>query len=147
MILPKCLVCQTSQPKQFSIDKFSYHQCPRCGLVSTMPLPNSEQIKSHYDRKFNQGNYQLLRHYSKRYQLVYEGMAKFILRKIFNPSTRHPQAQLLDIGSFTGEFIQIMDEYNFKVTGVELQSEAVKIANQKLPGRVQYLHAGNAITL
>jgi SAM-dependent methyltransferase len=44
--------------------------------------------------------------------------------------------KVLDIGCFTGDFLQILHENGADVYGVELQTQAVAIANQKLSGRV-----------
>ncbi len=43
---------------------------------------------------------------------------------------------VLDIGCFTGEFLELLQDKGADVFGLELQTEAVDIANQKLPGKV-----------
>jgi 2-polyprenyl-3-methyl-5-hydroxy-6-metoxy-1,4-benzoquinol methylase len=43
---------------------------------------------------------------------------------------------VLDVGCFTGEFLQILKTRGADVYGLELQSRAVEIANRKLDGRV-----------
>lgn len=43
---------------------------------------------------------------------------------------------MLDIGTFKGEFLEVVREMGANVYGLELQREAVEIAHQKLPGRV-----------
>ena len=43
---------------------------------------------------------------------------------------------ILDIGCFTGEFLELIQSRGADVFGLELQTEAVAIANAKLPGKV-----------
>ncbi|WP_333656434.1 class I SAM-dependent methyltransferase [Dissulfurispira sp.] len=45
-------------------------------------------------------------------------------------------ASILDIGCFTGEFIYLMSHEGADVFGIELQDEAVEIANERLPGKI-----------
>ncbi len=129
-----CLVCGAVQEKLFQIGDFSYHKCVDCGLVSTLPVPSGKVIEGHYAKKFKEGNYQLLRKYASRYVKVYRGIADFILENV-GPAFSTGKPKLLDVGSFTGEFMGVMANRGFDVYGVELQKEAVTIANRRLPGR------------
>ena len=44
--------------------------------------------------------------------------------------------RVLDVGCFTGDLLQLLAERGADVYGLELQREAVSIANERLPGRV-----------
>jgi SAM-dependent methyltransferase len=130
----RCLVCKDPQQRIFKYQGYEYWRCIKCGLVSTLPFPKPQAIEDHYREKFNQGNYKLLRRYATKYKSVYRGMAQ-IIREAYK-QTSLKNKTVLDIGCFTGEFLEIMQEYKTKVYGVELQAEAVKNANQKFPGKI-----------
>lgn len=62
-----CLACGTMMRLAFHYMGYEYHRCPRCGHVTTHPLPDSQTIEAHYTEKFRAGNYQLLREFSTAY--------------------------------------------------------------------------------
>ena len=131
-----CLVCHQHQKFSFIYHGFKYYRCPHCGLVTTLPLPTDSQITDHYQQKFNQGNYELLRRYAPDYMKVYQDMAKRLSLYCRQHQKSLKKAKLLDIGTFTGEYMEAASQLGADVYGTELQSEAVKIANQKFPGKI-----------
>ena len=52
--------------------------------------------------------------------------------------------KVLDVGCFTADFLELAQEKGAIGYGVELQKEAVKIANKKIPGRVIQLDVMSA---
>lgn len=133
----KCIICNHIQKYLFTYhNNFDYYQCSSCGLVSTYPLPTTKTIKEHYKKKFQQGNYQLLRKYSNQYKRVYENFAEELEEALKDKKNKFKGLKVLDIGCFTGEFLEILKKRGADVYGIELQDDAVKIANKKLGDRV-----------
>lgn len=93
-------------------------------------------IKEHYKKKFQQGNYQLLRKYSNQYKRVYENFVEELEQALIDKKNNFRGLKVLDIGCFTGEFLEILKKRGADVYGIELQDDAVKIANKKLGMRV-----------
>lgn len=131
-----CLVCRAKQNPLFKYRGFTYIRCSNCGLVTTLPYPSEKQIISHYQAKFARGNYLLLRQYAEDYLKVYRDMAHKLERYIFTFGKSLEGAKLLDIGTFTGEFLEAASALGADVYGTELQKEAVQIALKKFPGRI-----------
>jgi SAM-dependent methyltransferase len=104
--------------------------------VSTFPLPTEKAIISHYRKKFKSGNYELARRYAESYLTVYRDMARRLSDYVVARGARMQGAKLLDVGTFTGEFLEAAHELKMTVYGTELQKDAVAMANKKFPGRV-----------
>lgn len=131
----KCIVCNGNGVLQFRyLKKFDYFRCKNCGHVSTYPLPTKQEIIEHYKKRFKKGNYELLQRFSTSYKQVYENFAEKLVKLVGARNLK--QKKLLDIGCFTGEFIDIMQSMGADAYGLELQIAAVKIANKKTPGKV-----------
>jgi SAM-dependent methyltransferase len=99
--------------------------------VSTSPIPSPEAIEDHYRRRFAKGNYELRRRYAEQYQLVDRQYLK-----ILQPLVSAARPSILDVGCFTGDLLSLLAAHGWDVYGLELQPEAVRIARERLPGRV-----------
>ncbi len=106
-------------------------------------MPNESQILNHYKKKIRNGNYQLLQKYDKEYLNVYNTFIKIIKSNLSNENKSMQNTSLLDIGCFTGDFLVLAQNEGCAVTGYEIQEEAIKIANDKLPGRVHKVDVYN----
>jgi 2-polyprenyl-3-methyl-5-hydroxy-6-metoxy-1,4-benzoquinol methylase len=126
-----CCVCGTAQRPLFRYRGHRYHRCPRCGLVSTWPVPDDATIAAHYARKFAAGNYELRRRFEQEYQAVERQYLELL-----QPRLRVPHPSVLDVGCFTGCFLQLLERQGWDVYGLELQPEAVAVASGRLPGRI-----------
>lgn len=126
--MAQCLVCGTKLDTGLRKRDWSYRNCPQCGLLSLEPLPSGSQIEEHYRTKFIAGNYELIRRYSRQYQRIHLQLAEWV-----NPGTGE---RVLDIGCFTGDLLKALSDRGADVYGLELQQEAVDIANAQLGGRV-----------
>jgi len=135
-IVDNCLVCNHALKKAFIYQSFSYYRCPNCGILTTFPLPDETSIEEHYAQGFKQGNYYRLLHWRDDYRKVYQDMAELIKKQLESRGFSLDTKSVLDIGCFTADFIEILSQYGCDVYGLELQKEAVEIANQRLPGRV-----------
>jgi SAM-dependent methyltransferase len=120
----------------FEKNGYRYRQCRFCGLVSTYPIPEPKLIEEHYCRKFEEGNYALLRLWSHRYLSIYRNYFQLLAKRLQSYGLPFEGLKVLDVGCFTGDFLELLRKRGADVYGLELQDEAVKIANQKLPGRV-----------
>lgn len=133
----ECIVCSTPQHSRFESRDFEYFGCPKCRHVTTYPYPSPEMITEHYRQKYQDGNYSLLRKYARQYtEGVYLGFANLLESRLREQNLPLNGARVLDVGCFTGEFIELLSQRGADVYGVELQEEAVKIASEKLPGRI-----------
>jgi 2-polyprenyl-3-methyl-5-hydroxy-6-metoxy-1,4-benzoquinol methylase len=132
----RCLVCKNVQRKIFCINEFKYWKCRRCGFVSTYPLPSEKEIENHYEFKYKSGNYSLLLENREKYKVVYEGFVNEIEKYIEKHCINKKKKTVLDIGCFTGDFLHLLKEKGYGVYGVELQSDACKIARDLLGGNV-----------
>lgn len=108
-----------------------------CGHVTTYPYPTRDEMKKHYQKKFKEGNYQLAIKFAQEYMAVYRQFV-YLLEKVLKKENRSTKAiKILDIGCFTGDFLVLMEEAGADIYGLELQDDAVEIANKKLHGRVK----------
>ena len=120
----------------FKYQGHDYYRCQLCGLVSTHPFPDSATLEAHYFQKFNDGNYRLIREYANEYIRIYNGFVQILECRLQSRQIKWRGLKVLDIGCFTGEFLQLLQDRGAECYGVEFQSQAVEIANQKFPGRV-----------
>jgi len=128
--LTRCVVCGAGISKAFAYRGYDYHRCDVCGLVSTLPYPPPERIEAHYRAKFADGNYRTLLCHSAEYVSVYQ----HFLRTLQDYAVRRgaPMARILDVGCFTGDFLELCRGAGYDTRGVELQEEAARIANERL---------------
>lgn len=133
----QCPVCGSTQNLMFEYQNHMYYRCVNCKLVSTHPFPDEATIRAHYARKFKSGNYQLLRDYSEEYKKqVYSAFVKVLENRLTPFNEQLEEKNVLDVGCFTGEFLELLHEKGASIYGLELQPEAVEIASRKFPGRV-----------
>ncbi len=129
----KCVVCgDENWRKKFNRLFTDFVECTHCGLIRTEPIPSSQQISDHYAKKFVTGNYELLQRYDSDYEAIYRQFLKFTTFYSGDPLGQ----RLIDIGCFTGRFLDVAKQSGFLTHGVEYQPEAAKIANEKHCGRV-----------
>lgn len=131
-----CSICSAEMYKMFEYRMFSYFRCPICQHVTTFPYPTELQIKQHYSQAFKEGNYYVARKYNKIYKSVMSEFVKTINKALLRQGKSIVDSSILDVGCFTGEFLYQMAQAGANVCGIELQDEAVKIANEKLPGKI-----------
>lgn len=129
-----CLVCDNKEfTKLFDLkdyflsqESFSVYQCNHCGLGTTHPSPEPENLGRYYETNdyiSHSGESRDL--FSKVYQLVrkYTHARKYqLLRKYSSAGT------LLDIGCATGEFLAYCSSKQMQVKGIEPSEKARNIA-------------------
>ncbi|MFN5458287.1 MAG: class I SAM-dependent methyltransferase [Bacteroidota bacterium] len=136
--ITKCIVCDSSERKTFlsckdytvSQETFNISECVNCGFKFTSPRPKdidlgkyykSESYVSHSDSK--KGIINTLYHYVRNYTLLKK--LKLIL-KYSRPGN------IIDYGCGTGAFLEICQKSSWKVFGIEPDSDARKIANERI---------------
>ena len=126
--MSECIVCHSGQYSALQKGTWTYRRCRECGLVSSDPIPSDAQIHAHYKAKFLAGNYSTARRYTRQYRRVHSQIANFVAAR--------PRDRLLDVGCFTGDLLALLASQGVDCYGLELQPEAVAIANQLLPDRI-----------
>lgn len=140
-----CPVCNEPQQMIFDYHNYQYYRCKKCCLVSTYPIPDVLEIAAHYKRKFKSGNYQTLLTFSKEYRKVYTKFIRILAKRLEEKGTTFSGQRILDVGCFTGEFLELLSLQGADVYGVELQKEAAQIANLKFPGKIFEMNVDHAI--
>lgn len=115
-----CVACGREQLPLFP----PYFRCS-CGLVSQHPIPDAAEISRHYAARFRDGNY-AVRQSAGEYDAVNAEYARLVC------SLSPVPGRILDVGCFTGDFLAEMAKHGWSVSGVDLQSDAVEIANHRL---------------
>jgi 2-polyprenyl-3-methyl-5-hydroxy-6-metoxy-1,4-benzoquinol methylase len=129
----KCIICQSDEERRkFRYQNVDFYECKICGLVRTWPFPSEAAIEMHYRNKFKQGNYTTLLYNMPDYVDVYRSYTDLIKRK--NGSLKGKL--ILDVGCFTGDFLDLAQRESAIGYGIELQQEAFEIAERKHPGRI-----------
>lgn len=131
-----CIVCSSKMRKMFDYKNFDYLKCSNCRHVTTYPYPTQSQIEEHYREGFKKGNYNVVREHSSVYEQAMGKMVKMIDDFLRERGRSIKSSLFLDIGCFTGDFLAQVSKMGADAYGVELQEEAVKIAESKLPGRI-----------
>lgn len=95
-------------------------------------IPSPDEIANHYQQRTVDGNYDLHLHRARR-DNVYAGMFE-CFSKLFEDGPAGKR--ILDIGCFTGDFLDHAAKAGMETWGLELQPEAARIASEKHDGRV-----------
>jgi 2-polyprenyl-3-methyl-5-hydroxy-6-metoxy-1,4-benzoquinol methylase len=130
----QCFICKKPLKYYFKKGKYRYYRCQSCFLVATFPVPTPKEIIEHYKNNYSFGNYMLLKKYSKNYLKNYEGMADELKKSLGKKSLKN--IKILDIGCFTGDFMEILRKKGANVYGVEIQEEAAKIARKRFKNKI-----------
>lgn len=134
----ECPVCKSRNinplltVNDFSVSKenFVVWQCSDCSLRFTQDVPDENSISPYYkspdyishtntDRGFINKTYQRVRNYTLQQK------AKLIIE-----STGVSAGSLLDIGSGTGAFLNVMKSKGWQVRGIEPDEDARRLANE-----------------
>ncbi len=134
---PQCNVCQgtdwttalTAVDHTVSNESFTIQRCNACSFQFTSPRPTPDSIGKYYLST----NY--ISHAESAHGLkdhIYHIIRKHTIhRKHKLIAKYHPQGSLLDVGCGTGDFLAHLRTQGYKVQGVELSSDARRIASNK----------------
>jgi len=132
-----CPICKNEaigtflESKDFFLtgEEFSISVCRRCGIKFTNPRPDKDEIGRYYSSSAYLSHAESSR--SLIGKLFYAARKITLKEKYKLIKKHHPGANILDIGSGTGEFLAYCRKKGCQVTGVEPSGVARKLAQEK----------------
>ena len=139
----KCPWCNSENNHQFlelkdyflTQEQFEILECDECKLLFTSPCPTPDKIGRYYKSE------DYLSHNEEKKGLfakVYNKVKKINIKNKFKIATSGQQSavSILDIGCGVGDFLLYAKEKGCKVTGIEPNEDARKIAEKKLDCKI-----------
>jgi 2-polyprenyl-3-methyl-5-hydroxy-6-metoxy-1,4-benzoquinol methylase len=135
--LLKCPLCKSglflhqTEIKDFAVSKenFMLCRCSGCNLTFTNPRPKEDKIKPYYDFP------EYYSHEDKAkniIQFVYQKIRNYAVgQKVKLFESLIPKGRILDYGCGTGDVLKALQDKDWKITGIEPNEKARKIANSK----------------
>ena len=129
-----CIICSSSAEKRkFTYHSTDYYQCEVCGLIRALPFPSNKGLKEHYEKRFKNGNYTVINTNIGMYRGIYEKYIGLIRKSEGSLENK----RVLDVGCFTGDFLNLAQKNGAITYGIELQESAARTAEKSHPGRIQ----------
>ncbi len=139
----KCPWCDSDNNHQFlklkdyflTQEDFEILECNDCKLLFTTPCPAPDKIGDYYKSE------DYLSHNDEKKSLfarIYNIVKKTNIKNKFNIAVGNKQSavRILDIGCGVGDFLNYAKEKGCKITGIEPNDDARKIAEKKLNTKV-----------
>ena len=139
----KCPWCGSDNNHQFlklkdyflTQEDFEILECNDCKLLFTTPCPAPDKIGDYYKSE------EYLSHNDEKKSLfarIYNIVKKTNIKNKFNIAVGNKQSavRILDIGCGVGDFLNYAKEKGCKITGIEPNDDARKIAEKKLNTKV-----------
>lgn len=139
----KCPWCDSDNNHQFlklkdyflTQEDFEILECNDCKLLFTTPCPAPDKIGDYYKSE------EYLSHNDEKKSLfarIYNIVKKTNIKNKFNIAVDNKQSavRILDIGCGVGDFLNYAKEKGCKITGIEPNDDARKIAEKKLNTKV-----------
>lgn len=150
--MEKCVFCGENCFKSlFVVDggDFELLKCEKCGLVSTSPQPNLEELKKYYSGDYysfkelsgpSPSGIASFEHFVRRIFFKYyygrdikisfkEKLLLFLFQDRFGPFKKNLSGgKILDVGSGDGFFLSSAKELGWEVAGVEIDAASAKFA-------------------
>jgi 2-polyprenyl-3-methyl-5-hydroxy-6-metoxy-1,4-benzoquinol methylase len=143
-ILKSCPVCQSNSfnnylnVEDYTVSKkeFTIQQCNACYFLFTNPRPDIDEIGAYYKSE------EYISHHDEAKNImskIYTSVRNYtISQKIKLINQLYPKpGSLLDIGCGTGNFLQATKQAGWKITGTEPDSEARKVAGNRVGETIQ----------
>lgn len=125
---------------------FDVKRCHQCGLVFLDPQPSQEILKKHYPRQqyysykieirglsglISQFRSYLIKHYYE--PTILSRVFSFIVQGVpaMPQKPRKRSAKILDVGCGSGKTLALLKELGWKVYGLEINKNAVRIAKER----------------
>jgi len=118
----------TAEDYLVSDESFEIIECNDCSLRFTTPIPDENKISSYYESDKYISH---VKRVTTIFDLVYKIVRKITLRSKYKFVERiayKKRGTLLDIGCGTGDFLKMMKQSDWDVTGVEVNDAARQIA-------------------
>jgi SAM-dependent methyltransferase len=137
--LDHCPLCHGDRFRHFktcrdhtvSGETFDIVECSGCGFRFTNPRPGPDEIGRYYEsddytphQESGQGLIDTLYRWARRYTLRSK-------HRLITSLVNNPPGRLLDFGCGTGEFLDLCQSKGWHVHGLDPDTSAQKIANQK----------------
>ncbi len=117
-----CLLCKSQNIRSWSLD---YYKCEICKVIFRKIMPTREEIDQIYTQYYTPEN--IIRNITqmKSGEISLNKHAEYIQTIV------EPPARILDLGASTGEFVKILRDKGYDVSGCELSPEARRMAKKK----------------
>ncbi len=124
----KCLVCNTEMVPAFTINSFTFVECPKCKFLAVLDNIDSTNLENIYSNeyytqdpnRYTQATNQQRNLWLRRLQLINDFQQSKGLNRI------------LDIGCGTGVFLEVAMNQGWDVYGIEISTKAVEFAAEKV---------------
>jgi len=124
---PRCFLCNSTSAKPLFVkNSYVLARCQGCGLISVLfehPITRSE-LRSSYDKRYFTGTPGYRDYVAERPFRTRSFEKKLDLVKRYLPT----RGRLLDVGSATGFFLDVVRKREFEVYGVEISDFASEYA-------------------
>jgi 2-polyprenyl-3-methyl-5-hydroxy-6-metoxy-1,4-benzoquinol methylase len=128
-----CSLCNSKDKKNIYTVKdymlqhrfaFNLYQCKNCGHIFTNPRPNINSIQEFYEKSYH--CYKVKTGIKK----YLNNFSNFLRFKQFQPYLSSINAEVLEIGSSYGEFLNLLKGKGYSVSGIEMDQDAAKVAKE-----------------
>ena len=125
-----CPFCESKENLfRFAKNDYDIYECSTCHVEFVSPMPSSVILENYY----NESNY----HSGSRYEIerVTESDVRVWERRSSHiRSLGYDSGTVLDVGCATGVFLYTMAKEGWETKGIELSSNAFRLANELLDG-------------
>jgi len=129
-----CRVCAAAPARWlFRKKQKDFFQCRRCSLVWFEPPPTPKELEVHYRDRSLRGNY-MVEKSGERISNDRDVLAFTLRFHGFQGQGRKPR--IFDIGCLFGQFLDLAAARGMEVWGLELQSDAARVAAQRHANRI-----------
>ena len=101
-----------------------YIQCPSCFSQILFPVPDQNELNAYYTQMMHEGNYKIGCLSTRSNQIKFSNLMKKIMESCRSLKLT-PCKTLLDIGCFTGNFLDVAKEHGFETYGFDTLTEAL----------------------
>ena len=125
-----CPVCNENDTKQlYTIKGFNIVQCKYCTLAYVNPRVQNKNLYDLYSSQYFRGASSGYENYELIEDLRIKTFKKWYLE--IEPFLKERTGDALDIGCAAGYFLQILEERNWRVEGIELEEKMNGIVRSK----------------
>jgi 2-polyprenyl-3-methyl-5-hydroxy-6-metoxy-1,4-benzoquinol methylase len=111
------------------------------GFWQVTPLPTKEEVNEYFREKYYQDNISL--QYTQKYsedEIVFKHNKHYVAERIINKFRNKKMESLIDVGCGEGYLLDYFYRHNWKVTGTDASSYAIKQHN---PHLISFFHEGD----
>ena len=138
IVKKKCMICNNSKfilisDRVRDSKKQKIGKCKKCSHIQMLPIPTPEEERSFYTRNLQVKNI----NYQSTVSKMWEKSKSDTTRRInFLKKNISKNKNILEIGSGYGFFLERMTRLGYKITGIELTEEKIRISKRISKARV-----------